>query len=219
MPHRCVRVQSCRGRFGAERYWVQEQNQMAQQQMYPQMEAPQPVAPTGPVGRGAPTAQYRARGIRGPRGFARGRGRGFDGTLVFGLCRAWRLLFLFLRVQRLQFQCALRLRSHRMCPLVRETKTSTRTGTGTRLRWMAWITGVRRTDGPRVGSRRNATGEFLLRLLGAPLNAIYLANGGARLGSMIQGDQNDDDGGRTVDLFTVHALVSTLSCDLNYPSH
>ncbi|KAJ7492249.1 hypothetical protein FB451DRAFT_1388665 [Mycena latifolia] len=58
-------------------YAAQEQNQMAQQQMYPQMEAPQPTPPTGPVGRGAAPVPYRARGLRGVRGFpGRGRGRG-----------------------------------------------------------------------------------------------------------------------------------------------
>ncbi|KAJ7742193.1 hypothetical protein B0H14DRAFT_471254 [Mycena olivaceomarginata] len=57
-------------------YGVQEQNQMAQQQMYPQMEAPQPSAPAG-LGRGAGAVPYRARGLRGARGFpSRGRGRG-----------------------------------------------------------------------------------------------------------------------------------------------
>ncbi|KAJ6601441.1 hypothetical protein DFH09DRAFT_1127852 [Mycena vulgaris] len=58
-------------------YAAQEQNQMAQQQMYPQMEAPQPVVPSGPIGRGAAAVPYRARGLRGARGFpVRGRGRG-----------------------------------------------------------------------------------------------------------------------------------------------
>ncbi|KAJ7103162.1 hypothetical protein B0H15DRAFT_196969 [Mycena belliarum] len=53
------------------------QNQMVQQQMYPQMEAPQPTPPSGPVGRGAAAVPYRARGLRGARGFpGRGRGRG-----------------------------------------------------------------------------------------------------------------------------------------------
>ncbi|KAJ7665411.1 hypothetical protein DFH06DRAFT_1187280 [Mycena polygramma] len=61
-------------------YGAQEQNQMAQQQMYPQMEAPQPVPPSGPVGRGAGAVPYRARGLRGARGFpGRGRGRGYGG--------------------------------------------------------------------------------------------------------------------------------------------
>ncbi|KAJ7116832.1 hypothetical protein C8R43DRAFT_112628 [Mycena crocata] len=60
-------------------YGGQEQNQMAQQQqMYPQMEAPQPAPPTGPIsGRGAAPVPYRGRGLRGARGFpGRGRGRG-----------------------------------------------------------------------------------------------------------------------------------------------
>jgi pre-mRNA 3'-end-processing factor FIP1 len=56
---------------------------MAQQQMYPQMEAPQPSAPAG-LGRGAGAVPYRARGLRGARGFpSRGRGRGgYDGALT-----------------------------------------------------------------------------------------------------------------------------------------
>jgi hypothetical protein len=62
---------------------------MAQQQMYPQMEAPQPTPPTGPIGRGAGVVPYRARGLRGARGFpTRGRGRGYgDGALnYFAYC-------------------------------------------------------------------------------------------------------------------------------------
>ncbi|KAJ6623049.1 hypothetical protein B0H10DRAFT_2431462 [Mycena sp. CBHHK59/15] len=58
-------------------YGMQDQNQMAQQQLYPQMEAPQPPPPTGPLGRGGAAVPYRGRGLRGARGFAgRGRGRG-----------------------------------------------------------------------------------------------------------------------------------------------
>ncbi|KAJ6523545.1 hypothetical protein B0H19DRAFT_1201274 [Mycena capillaripes] len=64
-------------------YGAQEQNQMAQQQMYPQMEAPQATAPSGPIGRGAGAVPYRARGLRGVRGFTgRGRGRGYDAPPV-----------------------------------------------------------------------------------------------------------------------------------------
>ncbi|KAJ7109826.1 hypothetical protein C8R44DRAFT_800649 [Mycena epipterygia] len=63
-------------------YSAQEQNQMAQQQMYPQMEAPQASPPTGPIGRGGAAAvPYRGRGLRGARGFpGRGRGRGGYGV-------------------------------------------------------------------------------------------------------------------------------------------
>ncbi|KAJ7755015.1 hypothetical protein DFH07DRAFT_903975 [Mycena maculata] len=60
-------------------YSAQEQNQMAQQQMYPQMDAPQASPPTGPIGRGA-AVPYRGRALRGVRGFpGRGRGRGYGG--------------------------------------------------------------------------------------------------------------------------------------------
>ncbi|KAK7063894.1 hypothetical protein R3P38DRAFT_3382625 [Favolaschia claudopus] len=61
-------------------YSSQEQSQMGQQQMYSQMEG-QSGAPSGPVGRGAGAVPYRARGLRGARGFSgRGRGRGGYGN-------------------------------------------------------------------------------------------------------------------------------------------
>ncbi|KAF8215774.1 hypothetical protein K438DRAFT_1901616 [Mycena galopus ATCC 62051] len=58
---------------------MNEFQEQQQQQMYPQMEAPQPTPATG-LGRGAGAVPYRGRGLRGARGFVRGRGRGGYGS-------------------------------------------------------------------------------------------------------------------------------------------